>query len=229
MGIYERYVLPRLINRTMQNTLAAAERTRFVPCASGTVLEVGIGSGLNIPLYAPDLDILVGLDPSIPLWMLGRQRTAAAPFPIAYIRGSGEHIPLEDQRFDTVVMTWTLCTIPDPVTALKEMRRVLKPDGRLIFVEHGLAPDRRVQAWQHRLNPLWRRLAGGCNLDRRIDTLIADAGFHICQLDLGYLKGPKPFAFLYKGLARPLASPAGQHSTEQNRPQEQGPSLASRR
>ena len=207
MGIYNRYVLPRLINRTMQNKLAAAERTRCIPCASGTVLEVGIGSGLNIPLYSPDLDILVGLDPSVPLWKLRRQRTAAAPFPIAYIRGSGEHIPLEDQRFDTVVTTWTLCTIPDPVTALQEVRRVLKPDGRLIFVEHGLAPDRRVQAWQHRLNPLWYRLAGGCHLDRRIDTLIADAGFHICQLERGYLKGPKPFTFLYKGLARPLDPP----------------------
>jgi SAM-dependent methyltransferase len=229
MGLYKRYVLPRLINRTMQNKLAAAERTRFVPCASGKVLEVGIGSGLNIPLYSPELDILIGLDPSVPLWKLGRQRTAAAPFPIAYIRGSGEHIPLEDQRFDTVVTTWTLCTIPDPVTALKEMRRVLKPDGHLIFIEHGLAPDRRVQAWQHRLNPLWHRLAGGCNLDRRIDTLIAAAGFHICQLDREYLKGPKPFSFLYKGLARPLDITASQHSTGQSTTQEQVPSLASRR
>jgi SAM-dependent methyltransferase len=229
MGIYKRYVLPRLINRTMQNTRATAERVRFVSCASGTVLEVGIGSGLNIPLYSPELDILVGLDPSVPLWKLGRQRTAAAPFPIAYIRGSGAHIPLEDQQFDTVVTTWTLCTIPDPVPALQEMRRVLKPDGRLLFVEHGLAPDRRVQAWQHRLNPLWHRLAGGCNLDRRIDTVIADAGFHICQLEIGYLKGPKPFSFLYKGLARPLDITAGQHATGHSRTQEQVPSLASRR
>jgi SAM-dependent methyltransferase len=229
MGIYNRYVLPRLINLTMQNKLAAAERTRFVPCASGKVLEVGIGSGLNIPLYSPDLDVLVGLDPSVPLWKLRHQRTAAAPFPITYIRGSGEHIPLEDQRFDTVVTTWTLCTIPNPVAALQEMRRVLKPDGRLIFVEHGLAPDRRVQAWQHRLNPLWHRLAGGCHLDRRIDTLIADAGFHICQLERGYLKGPKPFAFLSKGLARPLDLTAGQHSTGHSRTHEQVSSLASHR
>jgi len=183
MGIYRTYVLPRLIHRTMQNTLAAVERARFMPCASGKVLEVGIGSGLNIPFYSPDLDTLVGLDPSVELWRLGRQRTAAAPFPIAYIEGSGEHIPLEDKRFDTVVTTWTLCTIPDPVAALKEMRRVLKPDGLLIFVEHGLAPDRRVQAWQNRLNPLWHWMAGGCNLNRMIDTVIAAAGFHISQPD----------------------------------------------
>jgi len=229
MGIYNRYVLPRLINRTMQNTRAAAERTRFVPCASGKVLEVGIGSGLNIPFYSPDLDTLVGLDPSVALWKLGRQRMAAAPFPIAYIGGSGEHIPLEDKMFDTVVTTWTLCTIPNPVTALKEMRRVLKPDGRLIFVEHGLAPDRRVQVWQNRLNPLWHRLAGGCNLQRRIDTLIADAGFRICQIEMGYLQGPKPFSFLYKGLARPIDTTAGQYPTGHRSTQEQVPSLSSRR
>jgi ubiquinone/menaquinone biosynthesis C-methylase UbiE len=229
MSLYRTYVLPRLIHRAMQNRHAAAERARFVPCASGTVLEVGIGSGLNIPFYSPDLDTLVGLDPSVALWKLGRQRTAAAPFPIAYIGGSGEHIPLEDQRCDTVVTTWTLCTIPDPVMALTEMRRVLKPDGRLIFVEHGLAPDRRVQTWQHRLNPLWHRLAGGCTLDRRIDTLIANAGFHIVQLDTGYLHGPKPFSFLYKGLARPMDITAGQPPTGPRCTQEQVPSLSSRR
>jgi hypothetical protein len=107
------------------------------------------------------------------------------------------------------------------------MRRVLKPDGYLIFIEHSLAPDRHVQAWQHRLNPLWHRLAGGCNLDRKIDTLLADAGFHICQLDRGYGKGPKPFAFLNKGLAQPLDNTARQHATGQSTPQEQVPSLAS--
>jgi ubiquinone/menaquinone biosynthesis C-methylase UbiE len=203
MGIYRTYVLPRLIDRTMQNHLAVAERTKFVPLAAGRVLEVGIGSGLNIPFYSRDVTALVGLDPSVALWQLARQRRAAAPFPVEYIGLSGEQIPLEDKTFDTVVTTWTLCTIPNPVAALKEMRRVLKPDGRCIFVEHGRAPDRRVQVWQNRLNPLWRRITGGCNLNRVIDTLIADAGFHISQIDMGYIKGPKPFSFLYKGLARP--------------------------
>lgn len=116
---------------------------------------------------------------------------------------SGECIPVEDKAFDTIVTTWTLCSIPDPMKALEEMWRVLKPDGRLIFIEHGLAPERKVQVWQHRLNPLWQRLAGGCNLNRMIETLIAEAGFHIVEIETGYLKGPKPPSFLYKGLARP--------------------------
>lgn len=203
MGIYSRYVLPRLINLTMQNKLAAAERAKFVPLASGKVLEIGIGSGLNIPFYSPTIDLLCGLDPSQELWKIARKRSADAPFPIEYIGLSGEHIPVDSQTFDTVVTTWTLCTIPDPVKALQEMRRVLKQGGRLIFIEHGLAPDSRVQACQNRLNPLWNRIAGGCNLNRAIDTLIQEAGFRFTQIDTGYMKGPKPFSFLYKGLAQP--------------------------
>jgi ubiquinone/menaquinone biosynthesis C-methylase UbiE len=203
MGIYRTYVLPRLIDRVMQNQLAEAERTKFVPLAAGRVLEVGIGSGLNIPFYSRNVTALVGLDPSVALWPLARQRRAAATFPVEYIGLSGEQIPLEDKTFDTVVTTWTLCTIPNPVAALKEMRRVLKSDGQCIFVEHGRAPDRRVQVWQNRLTPLWRRITGGCNLNRTIDTLITDAGFHICQIDMGYIQGPKPLSFLYRGLARP--------------------------
>jgi ubiquinone/menaquinone biosynthesis C-methylase UbiE len=203
MGIYRTYVLPRLIDCIMQNQLAEAERTKFVPLAAGRVLEVGIGSGLNIPFYSRDVTALVGLDPSVALWQLARQRRAAAAFPVEYIGLSGEQMPLEDKTFDTVVTTWTLCTIPNPVAALKEMRRVLKSDGQCIFIEHGRAPDRRVQLWQNRLNPLWRRITGGCNLNRMIDALLTDAGFHICQIDMGYSQGPKPFSFLYKGLARP--------------------------
>jgi ubiquinone/menaquinone biosynthesis C-methylase UbiE len=204
MGIYSRYVLPRLIHLTMQSQLAAAERAKFVPLASGKVLEVGIGSGLNLPFYTREVDSLVGVDPSIELWRMAQQRVAQAPFPIEYIGVSGENIPRADQTFDTVVMTWALCTIPDPRQALAEMRRVLKPQGCLIFVEHGLAPGRRVQVWQHRLNPLWQRLAGGCNLNRPIDTLISEAGFCMNRIETGYLKGPTPFSFLYKGLARPV-------------------------
>jgi ubiquinone/menaquinone biosynthesis C-methylase UbiE len=203
MGIYSQYVLPRLINLAMQNTLAAAEREQYVPLASGKALEVGIGSGLNIPFYSPNVESLVGVDPSGALWHMARRRAELAPFPIEHLRLSGECIPAEDTTFDTVVTTWTLCTIPDPRKALAEMRRVLKPDGRLIFIEHGLAPERKVQVWQNRLNPLWKRIAGGCNLNRMIETLIADAGFHIVQLETGYLKGPKPPSFLYRGLARP--------------------------
>lgn len=203
MGIYARHVLPRLINLAMRNKAATAERARLVPLASGTVLEVGIGSGLNIPLYPPDLKRLYGLDPSPELWRLAQKRVSRAPFPIGFVESSAERIPLADRAVDTVVTTWTLCTIPDPVSALKEMRRVLKAEGQLIFIEHGRSPDGRVLAWQERLTPLWKRIAGGCNLDREIDALIAGAGFRITQIERAYSRGPKPFAYLYKGLARP--------------------------
>jgi ubiquinone/menaquinone biosynthesis C-methylase UbiE len=203
MGIYNHYVLPRLINFTMQNKLVAAERQKWVPLASGAVLEIGIGSGLNIPFYSRTIERLVGVDPSGALWKMARTRIEIAPFPIDYLELSGECLPVEDATFDTVVTTWTLCTIPDPIKALEEMRRVLKLNGRLIFIEHGLAPEHKVQRWQNHLNPLWKRLAGGCNLNRRIKTLITDAGFHLTQIDTGYLPGPKPPSFLYRGLARP--------------------------
>jgi ubiquinone/menaquinone biosynthesis C-methylase UbiE len=203
MGVYSQYVLPRLINLTMRNKRVAAERARLVPLASGKVLEVGIGSGLNIPFYTSKVETLVGLDPSAALWHMARKRADLAPFPIEYLELSGERIPVADGTFDTVVSTWTLCTIPHVMQALQEMQRVLKQEGRLIFIEHGLAPDRRVQGWQNWLNPLWKRLAGGCNLNRTIATLISGAGFHITQIDTGYLRGPKPFSFLYQGLAQP--------------------------
>jgi ubiquinone/menaquinone biosynthesis C-methylase UbiE len=119
-----------------------------------------------------------------------------------FIEGSAEEIPLDDESFDAVVMTWTLCTVPDPLKTLGEIKRVLKPDGRLIFVEHGWSPEPGVLAWQNRLNPLWNRVAGGCNLNRKVDDLIPAAGFRITQLETGYSKGPRPLAFLYKGVAR---------------------------
>ena len=203
MGMYKTYVLPRLINLAMQNKAAAAERAKFVPLASGKVLEVGIGSGLNIPFYSRHVETLYGLDPSRELWEMARKRADRTPFPIEHIGLSGENIPMQDKTFDTVVITWTLCSIIDPVQALVEMRRVLKQEGLLIFVEHGRSPDSRVQTWQNRLNPMWRRIGGGCNLNRSIDSLISKAGFRITQIETGYIKGAKPFSFLYKGLARP--------------------------
>jgi ubiquinone/menaquinone biosynthesis C-methylase UbiE len=199
--IYRTYVLPRLIDLAMRSQRLAPERARFVSLASGTVLEVGIGSGLNLPFYTADVNALVGLDPSRELWELGRGRVDRAPFPVEFVQSSGETIPYPDATFDTVVSTWTLCSIPDVAGALREMRRVLKPDGRLIFVEHGRSPDRRVVAWQDRLTPLWKRLGGGCHLNRPIDALIRDAGFRITTLEAGYGEGPRPFAFLFRGLA----------------------------
>lgn len=202
MKIYDRYILPRLINLSMQNKAVKAERVRFLPMASGKVLEVGIGSGLNIPIYSRSVEKLCGLDPSLELWKMAGSRAAGAPFPIEFIEGSAEKIPAENKTFDTVVTTWTLCTITNPTVALREMKRVLKPGGLLLFIEHGRSPDARVLAWQDRLNPLWNRLGGGCNLNRKIDELIREAGWRITQIETGYIKGPKPFTFLYKGRAQ---------------------------
>ena len=135
--------------------------------------------------------------------MVQCRRAGRAPFPIKFLGCSAEQIPLDDKTVDTVVTTWTLCTIPDPLRALGEMKRVLKPEGQVIFVEHGRSPDARVLAWQNRLNPLWNRIGGGCNLNRKIDDLIRAAGLEITRMETGYTRGPKPLTYLYRGLARP--------------------------
>lgn len=202
MSLYAKYILPRLINLAMRNKVAMAERRKFVPLASGTVLEVGVGSGINIPLYGRDVETLLAVDPSLEIWRLALRRVSRAPFPVEFLQCSAEQIPLEDTTVDTVVTTWTLCTIHDPVAALSEMKRVLKPEGQVIFVEHGRAPDARVLAWQNRLNPLWNRIGGGCNLNRKIDDLILEAGLRITRMETGYVRGPKPLTYLYRGLAR---------------------------
>ncbi len=135
--------------------------------------------------------------------MAGRKRVRQR-FPVEFLQGSAEEIPLDSSSMDTVVTTWSLCTVPDAVRALREAKRVLKPGGVLLFVEHGLAPDPRVQQWQRRLNPLWRRCAGGCNLDRRIDWLIREAGFEMLDLENEYAKGPRPLSYIYCGRGRPV-------------------------
>jgi len=204
MNVYEKYVLPRLIHLAMRTKAATAERAKLIPLASGTVLEVGVGSGLNVPFYGAKVRELFALDPSLELWKMARNRLTNVPFPVEPLVCTAESIPLEEMTIDTVVTTWTLCTIRNPADALTEMRRVLKPEGQLIFVEHGRAPDRGVLAWQDRLNPMWKRVAGGCNLNRTIDDLIVDAGFCITQIERAYSQGPKPFSYLYKGLAQRL-------------------------
>jgi ubiquinone/menaquinone biosynthesis C-methylase UbiE len=203
MGIYNRYILPRLINLAMQSRVVSAERAKLVPLASGKVLEVGIGSGLNLPFYPRNVEKLYGLDPSRELWRMARKRVARALFPIEFFALSGESIPLESTMFDTVVTTCTLCSIPDPARALMEMKRVLKPEGQLIFIEHGLSPEARVMAWQNRLTPIWQRIAGGCHLNRKMDDLIRNAGYHFIQIEKGYIEGPKILTYLYKGIAKP--------------------------
>jgi ubiquinone/menaquinone biosynthesis C-methylase UbiE len=201
MGWYARYVLPKLIDAACSQKPMRALRQRYVPRARGDVLEIGIGSGLNLPHYGPAVTAITGLDPSPELNALALERAAALPVPVAVLPASGEAIPAEDARFDTIVCTWTLCSIPNVYAALREMRRVLKPGGELLFIEHGHAPDVGVARWQRRLEPLWKRIGGGCHLSRKADELIGDAGFVVKELDTGYEPGPRFAAFMYHGVA----------------------------
>ena len=203
MSLYARYVLPRLIDLGMRSAEATRFRAKLVPGAGGIVLEIGVGSGLNLRFYPSQVNRVVAIDPSHELLRMARERSGAAATTIHLVQASAEAMPFPTASIDTAVMTFTLCSIAHPERALAEIRRVLKPSGELRFAEHGLAPDERVQRWQHRLNPMWRRVAGGCNLDRRIDTLIASAGFRIVELAAEYVKGPRLMTYIYSGHARP--------------------------
>ena len=201
MSLYSRVILPRLIDLVMGNKAAASERAKLVPVASGTVLEVGVGSARNMPHYGPDVRMVYGIDPSVELWDIGRRRLGAHRFAVRYLAASAEHLPVADRTVDTVLSTWTLCSIPDVRAALRELRRVVKPGGRFVFIEHGRAPEARVRTWQDRLTPVWARISAGCHLNRPIDVLIEEAGVSLLTLDRGYTSGPKPIAYLYKGVA----------------------------
>ena len=202
MGLYAKYVLPRLINLAMRNKDVTRLRAESVPQARGEVLEIGIGSGLNLPLYSSGVRHVYGVDPSIELRRMAATKTSAVPFDVEFFTQSAEErIPLRDSSIDTIVMTWSLCSIPNPAAALQQMRRVLKPDGQLIFVEHGRSPDHRVMVWQDRLTPIWKRIGGGCHLNRKVDDLIRAAGFQITQEKNFYLPGPRPMTYTYQGTA----------------------------
>lgn len=203
MSLYGRYVLPALIDLAMRSKVARVERARYVPAAGGDVLEIGVGSGLNIPIYGPSVRKLLALDPSHELLRMARRRARAAAFPVEFLPGLAEAVPLPDVSVDTVVTTWTLCTIPDPARALREMRRVLRPGGRLVLIEHGRAPDPVVARWQDRLTPAWRRVAGGCHLNRPIGWLLEEGGFATAGLECGYVKGPRVVGYFYRGVIRP--------------------------
>lgn len=203
MGFYEDCVLPHLISLTMRNHRLIPYRERVISAADGRVLEIGVGSGLNLPLYPARACEIVGLEPAPRLLAMSRRLANRSSLPVKFIEGSAEAIPLEDRSIDTVVTTWTLCTIPAVIEALEEMRRVLSPNGQLLFVEHGLAPDDNVRKWQDRLTPAWKRIGGGCHLNRPIPTIVESAGFAITRLETGYMKGPKPMSFLYEGRATP--------------------------
>ena len=201
MGFYERWIVPRLLDLAMRNQVLDPYRQRTIETAQGLVLEVGVGSGLNMPLYGPAVTRVVAIDPSPELLRLTSRRTADVVIPVSLLRASAEHLPLADAVFDAIVMTWTLCSIPNPIAALTEMRRVLRPGGRLIFVEHGLSPEIRTARWQRRLTPYWKRISGGCHLDRKTDDLIRAPGFQIDAAETGYMTGPKPWTFMYQGSA----------------------------
>lgn len=205
MGFYDNYILPRFIACACGTKPIMKQREKVVPQASGTVLEIGIGSGLNLPYYdAGKVERLIGLDPSEASWKLAGERAAHLDFEVEFIGLSGEHIPLDDASVDTVVVTFALCTIPDPISALHSMARVLRPGGSLIFCEHGKAPDAGVSKWQDRINPMWRAMAGGCNLNRNIPDLLRTGGFEVDELETSYLPGtPRIAGFNYWGSARP--------------------------
>lgn len=203
MGFYEDRILPHLVHLSMRNRYLVPYRERVISAAEGRVLEIGIGSGLNLPFYRSHVTEILGLDPSPRLITMAEHAARGSSKAVTFVEGSAEAIPLEKGSVDTVVTTWTLCTIPQAVAALEEARRVLKPTGRLLFVEHGMAPEENVRKWQDRLTPLWKRIGGGCHLNRPIRNLIEFSGFRVTQIATGYAKGPRPMAFFYEGIARP--------------------------
>ncbi len=203
MSLYERYVLPAFINLACGTSVITAMRQHVVPQAQGKVLEVGMGSGLNLPLYDPaKVEFVWGLEPAEGMRTLAAKRVASAPFEVKWLDCPGEAIPLEDDSVDTVLLTFTLCTIPDWKTALQQMHRVLKPEGRLLFCEHGLAPDAAVQQWQHRINPVWKKCAGGCNINRSMADCIREGGFVIDEIHGDYMPStPRIAGYVSWGIA----------------------------
>ncbi|WP_262032072.1 class I SAM-dependent methyltransferase [Microvirga sp. Mcv34] len=203
MGFYARHIGPRFVSCLCAMDGIAAEREKIVPQAAGTVLEIGIGPGLNLSLYDPArVTRVIGVDPIAEFLDLGRERRRRSPVPLDIIQAPAEALPLADDVIDTAVITYTLCSVADPAQALREVRRVLKPKGRVLFLEHGLSSDINVATWQHRLNPIWRRLAVGCNLTRPVQKLLDEAGFTIRRIESHYLDGaPRPVGFLCQGVA----------------------------
>ena len=198
---YERHLLPYLLDLACGVSPIRKQRMKVIPQAEGNVLEIGIGTGLNMPFYDPSrVNLIVGVDPGLRMHKLALKRSLQAGLDVKLIGLSAERIPVKDASFDSVVCTYTLCTIPDPLMALKEMRRALKPGGKLLFSEHGKSPDANVLKWQSRLQPYWKKVAGGCMLDRDIPALLADAGFNMNVQSL-YLPGPKILSYHYWGEA----------------------------
>jgi ubiquinone/menaquinone biosynthesis C-methylase UbiE len=201
MGFYTEHILPRLVHLTLRSREVGHLRARALAGLSGTVLEVGFGSGLNLEHFPPEVDRLFAIEPAKVAREMARDAIRRAPFPVELIGETAESIPLPDDSVDAAVTTFTLCTIPDVDRALREMRRVLRPGGTLRFLEHGRAEEESVARWQDRLTPVQKRLAGGCHLNRRIDRLVRGAGFDVEALDTFYIRGPKVGTWLYAGRA----------------------------
>jgi SAM-dependent methyltransferase len=203
MGLYAERVLPRIINRCGGMKSMEPLRRRVCEGLHGRVVEIGFGSGLNVPFYPAAVSGVSAVDPAGLGWRLAAERVAASGVPVHRAGLDGESLPFADDSYDSALSTWTLCTVPDSVAAVRELRRVLKPGGTLHFLEHGLAPDEGVQRWQHRLEPVQKRLFGGCHLTRRVLDMLTEAGFTIAEVDVFYEKGaPKAFAADSLGVAQ---------------------------
>jgi ubiquinone/menaquinone biosynthesis C-methylase UbiE len=204
MGFWAKRILPGLIEKACRSRTILGERRRWIPRAHGRVLELGVGSGLNLAFYDPArVAEVTGVDPSAPLLLRAGPRAAQAPVPVTLIEASAEQLPFDPGSFDSAIVTYSLCSMDQPARALAEVRRVLRPGGELVFVEHGLAPDAGTRWWQHRLNPIWRRITGGCRLDRDLPAVLRDAGFAVDELTAGYSGAVRWLSYTYQGTARP--------------------------
>jgi len=203
MGLYKKYILPKIIHWTCQQNPTMRQREKVVPLASGKVLEIGIGSGLNLSYYNSDeVQHLTGIDPSAENWNMNTNKVQDLGFDFEFIKAFAEDIPSDNNQYDSAIITYALCSIPEPDLALEEIKRVLKPNGKLIFCEHGLAPDTKIKKQQKFINPMWRWISGGCNLTRDVPILLANAGFKVLEMDTMYLPGWKPGSFNYWGSAK---------------------------
>ncbi|HJO95323.1 MAG TPA: class I SAM-dependent methyltransferase [Victivallales bacterium] len=203
MGIYGKYFLPKIINLACSRTQFMEQRRLIVPAAKGNVLEIGIGSGLNLPFYnLNNVKHITAIEPSEELIKLTERYSNYLDIGIKLMKNNSDNIELESSSVDSIVITFTMCSIRNIINSFEEMRRVLKPEGKLIFCEHGLSPDRYVRKCQNLITPIWKKISGGCHLDRPISSIIENNGFKIDRLDTNYSKGWKPLSYIYKGTAK---------------------------
>lgn len=202
MGIYDRYIFPRIMDRVMSRDPFSALRHNALEGVRGRTLEIGFGSGLNLPHYPPAITRLDAIDVNPGMYALAGKRCSRSSIEVNYSILDGQCLPMGNESFDSVVSTWTLCSIPEVARALGEIRRVLAADGHFFFIEHGLSNEPAVSRWQHWLTPVQRIIADGCHLDRNIEALMKSAGFRILELENSYLEGfPRVAGFLYRGVA----------------------------